>query len=99
MLQSSQTEKPRYSATIDQMRLRRAMYFPVDSQNSLFSGFQSERFRLLISMFLFGRDWSPVLSRPAPRLRRADTFSSPLPEFSFFCVPSPTVPFRLPQIH
>src|SRR6266568_4238104 len=67
MLQSSQIEKPRNSATIDQMRLRRAMYLPVDSQNSLFSGFQSEiqlRFRSLISMFLCGRDWSPVVSVP-----------------------------------
>src|SRR5947209_7684661 len=63
MLQSSQIEKPRCSATIDQMRLRRAMYLPVDSQNFSFSGFQSEiqlRFRLLISMFLCGRDWSPL---------------------------------------
>src|SRR5205085_4798545 len=69
MLQSSQIEKPRCSATTDQMRLRRAMYLPVDSQNFSFSGFQSEiqvRFRLLISMFLCGRDWSPVVVEASP---------------------------------
>src|SRR5207248_5939321 len=79
MLQSSQIEKPRCSATTDQMRLRRAMYLPVDSQNFSFSGFQSEiqvRFRLLISTFLCGREWSPVVSRPAlPRLDRAKSCS------------------------
>src|SRR5690349_17600725 len=36
MLQSSQIEKPRCSATIDQMRLRPAMCLAVESQNSLF---------------------------------------------------------------
>src|SRR5262245_7948559 len=55
MLQSSQIENPRCSAKIDQMRLRRAMNLPVDSQNLSSSGFQSEiqlRLRLLISVLL-----------------------------------------------
>src|SRR5438270_997718 len=42
MLQISQTENPMCSATIDQMRLRRAMTLPLDSQNFSSSGFQSE---------------------------------------------------------
>src|SRR5262245_40258204 len=57
MLQSSQTEKPRCSAKIDQMRLRWAMDLPVDFQNASSSGFHSEiqlGLRLLISMFLSG---------------------------------------------
>ncbi len=40
-LQISQTEKPRCSAKIDQIRLRRATRRPVDSQNSGSSGRQS----------------------------------------------------------
>src|SRR5215471_914977 len=57
MLQMSQIEKPRCSATIDQMRFRWAMNLPVDFQNVSSSGFQSEiqvGLRLLISMFLSG---------------------------------------------
>src|SRR5262249_11855097 len=42
MLQTSQTEKPRCSATIDQIRLRRAIAFPLVFQNVESSGFQSE---------------------------------------------------------
>src|SRR5262249_33980097 len=42
MLQSSQIENPRCSAKIDQIRLRRAMNLPRDSQNFSSSGFQSE---------------------------------------------------------
>src|SRR5712675_976569 len=42
MLQISQTENPMCSATIDQMRLRRAMTLPLEFQNVSFSGFQSE---------------------------------------------------------
>src|SRR6266852_9950913 len=41
MLQTSQTENPRFSARIDQMRLRRAIDLPLFSQNSESSGFQS----------------------------------------------------------
>src|SRR5229473_5215080 len=41
MLQTSQTENPRFSARIDQMRLRRAIDLPLFSQNSASSGFQS----------------------------------------------------------
>ncbi len=41
MLQTSHTENPRFSARIDQMRLRRAIDFPLFSQNSASSGFQS----------------------------------------------------------
>src|SRR3569833_3944845 len=42
MLQISQTENPMCSASIDQMRLRRATALPLDSQNFSSSGFQSE---------------------------------------------------------
>src|SRR5436309_2752019 len=42
MLQISQTETPICSATIDQMRLRRAMTLPLVFQNVSSSGFQSE---------------------------------------------------------
>src|SRR5262249_19244383 len=42
MLQISQTEKPMCSATIDQMRLRRAINLPLAFQNFSFSGSQSE---------------------------------------------------------
>src|SRR6516162_4437718 len=42
MLQISQTENPMCSATIDQIRLRRAMNLPLEFQNVTFSGFQSE---------------------------------------------------------
>src|SRR5712691_7796011 len=42
MLQTSQIEKPRCSATIDQIRLRRAMNLPLAFQNFSSSGFQSE---------------------------------------------------------
>src|SRR5216684_8134285 len=42
MLQISQTENPICSATIDQMRLRRAMALPLVFQNVSSSGFQSE---------------------------------------------------------
>src|SRR3974377_987162 len=42
MLQISQTENPMCSATIDQIRLRRAMNLPLEFQNVSFSGFQSE---------------------------------------------------------
>jgi len=41
MLQISQIEKPRCSATIDQMRLRCAMALPVVFQNTSSSGFHS----------------------------------------------------------
>src|SRR5437588_9998167 len=77
MLQSSQIEKPRNSATTDQMRLRRAMYLPVDSQNFSFSGFQSEiqvRFRLLISTFLCGRD--SIVPRACSRAPQRHTDAS-----------------------
>src|SRR5665647_3520116 len=42
MLQISQTENPICSATIDQMRLRRAITLPLEFQNVSSSGFQSE---------------------------------------------------------
>src|SRR5882762_3890222 len=41
MLQTSHTENPRFSARIDQMRLRRAIDLPLFSQNSASSGFHS----------------------------------------------------------
>src|ERR1700748_3066656 len=42
MLQISQTENPMFSATIDQIRLRRATNLPVEFQNFSSSGLQSE---------------------------------------------------------
>src|SRR5260370_27098691 len=42
MLQTSQIEKPRCSAKIDQIRLRRAINLPLDSQYFSSSGFQFE---------------------------------------------------------
>src|SRR5437870_5428894 len=77
MLQTSQIEKPRCSAKIDHMRLRRAMNLPSDFQNSSSSGFQFEihiGLRLLIKCsFPVGPD-SPAaraptgvaLARPVP---------------------------------
>src|SRR5215813_2086462 len=56
MLQSNQIEKPRCSATIDQMRLRRAIVLPLVFQNVSSSGFQSEiqvELRLLIAAILW----------------------------------------------
>src|SRR5258706_3335777 len=41
MLQTSQIENPRCSAMIDQMRLRRATFLPVESQNFSSSGCHS----------------------------------------------------------
>src|SRR5262245_38794841 len=55
MLQISQIEKPRCSATIDQMRFRCAMALPPEFQNFSSSGFHSEIqrvFPLLIESFL-----------------------------------------------
>src|SRR6187549_3139465 len=42
MLHTSQIEKPRCSATIDQIRLRRAIHLPCASQNVASSGRQSD---------------------------------------------------------
>src|SRR5262245_49082035 len=56
MLHSNQIEKPRCSATIDHMRLRRAIVLPLVLQNVSSSGFQSEiqvELRLLIAAILW----------------------------------------------
>src|SRR5262245_40227078 len=85
MLQSSQIEKPRCSAKIDQMRLRRAMALPVDFQNVSSSGFQSEiqvGFRLLINLFLSGWGIGPVNARqqtPPPGARKRFSQGAALP--------------------
>src|SRR5215467_12130973 len=76
MLQMSQIEKPRCSAKIDQMRLRRATNRPVEFQNFSSSGFQSEiqvGFRLLISVFLSGgaRPREPKTTNAVPRRSKA----------------------------
>src|SRR5215469_17405506 len=76
MLQMSQIEKPRCSATIDQMRLRWAMNLPVDFQNVSSSGFHSEiqlGLRLLIRVFLSGgaRPREPKTTNAAPRRSKA----------------------------
>src|SRR5712691_3562678 len=70
MLQISQIEKPRCSATIDQMRLRRAMNLPFDSQYALFSGSQSEIqvvLDLLIEESLSERCRRPKNKKPPPQ--------------------------------
>src|SRR5215510_3543763 len=76
MLQMSQIEKPRCSATIDQMRLRWAMNLPVDFQNVSSSGFHSEiqlGLGLLIRVFLSGGDRprEPKTTNAAPRRSKA----------------------------
>src|SRR5262249_15302313 len=76
MLQMSQIEKPRCSATIDQMRLRWAMNLPVDFQNVSSSGFHSEiqlGLRLLIRVFLSGgaRPREPKTTNAVPRRSKA----------------------------
>src|SRR5260221_1103471 len=58
MLQISQTESPMWSATSDQIRLRRATTLPLVFQNVSSSGFQSEiqvGFCWLIGKFPFTR--------------------------------------------
>src|ERR1700739_136617 len=75
MLQTSQIEKPRCSAKIDQMRLRWAMALPVDFQNVSSSGFHSEiqlELGLLIRVFLSGGDRprEPKTTNVAPRLSK-----------------------------
>src|SRR5215469_2319461 len=76
MLQMSQIEKPRCSATIDQMRLRWAMNLPVDFQNVPSSGFHSEiqlGLRLFIRVFLSGgaRPREPKTTNAVPRRSKA----------------------------
>src|SRR5271168_4285914 len=69
MLQISQTENPICSATIDQMRLRRAMNLPFEFQNVSSSGFQSE---IQVGSFEFIRNFlfsmrAVVVGRSRPR--------------------------------
>src|SRR5262249_28693019 len=81
MLQTSQIEKPRCSAKIDQMRLRRAMALPVDFQNCASSGFQSEiqvGFRLLINVFLSG-SVNARQQTPPPTLESVSPRAAALP--------------------
>src|ERR1700738_74469 len=66
MLQTSQIEKPRCSAKIDQARLRRAMNLPLDSQNFASSGFQSEiqvELSLLMGVVSFRSSWVQTASQ------------------------------------
>src|SRR5258707_14866513 len=71
MLQISQTEKPMCSATIDQMRLRRATALPLVFQYVSSSGFQSEiQVVLLIEDFLSASRFpaaAPKTKKPRPR--------------------------------
>src|SRR5262249_34723069 len=65
MLQTSQIEKPRCSAKIDHMRLRRAMNLPSDFQNFSSSGFQ---FEIHVGLRLLIKGSFPVgLDSPAAR--------------------------------
>src|ERR1700761_8751499 len=57
MLQISHTEKPICSATIDQIRLRRATILPVVFQNVSSSGLQSE------SQVEFGAEFCSLIER------------------------------------
>src|SRR5271155_3447812 len=79
MLQISQIEKPTCSATMDQMRLRRATNLPPDSQNFSSSGFQSVIqvvFRLVTG--ISSRGQAPLhrnQSAHGPRKARANVMS------------------------
>src|ERR1700685_732828 len=69
MLQISQTENPICSATIDQIRLRRATVLPLEFQNVSSSGFHSEIhvvFGSLIAGFLVLKRSS--VAKPVPNL-------------------------------
>src|SRR6516162_4540470 len=93
MLQMSQIEKPRCSATIDQMRLRWAMNLPVDFQNVSSSGFHSEiqlGLRLLIRVFLSGgaRPREPKNAVP----RRSKAFSPRAAALPVQCATRRTAP-------
>src|SRR5262245_37623242 len=82
MLQTSQIEKPRCSAKIDQMRLRWAIALPVDFQNCASSGFQSEiqvGFRLLINVFLSGSVNARQQTPPPPALESVSPRAAALP--------------------
>src|SRR5262249_50648740 len=84
MLQMSQIEKPRCSATIDQMRLRWAMNLPVDFQNVSSSRFHSEiqlGLRSLITVFLSGgaRPREPKATNAAPALESVSPRAAALP--------------------
>src|SRR5580704_13371365 len=67
MLQISQTENPIFSATIDQIRLRRAMNLPLEFQNFSFSGFQSE-IQLVARSLIEGVPWFESSLRPPRRV-------------------------------
>src|SRR6516165_1125132 len=80
MLQINQIEKPRCSATIDQIRLRRAMNLPFEFQNFSFSGSQSaihvvfnslaEDFAIVSSLLLCARSVrSPFSVGPTKKLQ------------------------------
>src|ERR1700722_2897126 len=73
MLQVSQIEKPICSATIDQIKLRRAMNLPLASQNFVSSGFQSEIQEVLGSLILRcpSFECSPRLPRRIPGQKKA----------------------------
>src|ERR1700739_2713737 len=58
MLQISQTEKPMCSATMDQIKLRLAMNFPLACQNFSSSGFQSA---IHVSRMAIGLSFRSVL--------------------------------------
>src|SRR5258707_7866486 len=83
MLQVSQIEKPICSATIDQIKLRRAMNLPLEFQNLSSSGFQSE-IQLVVRSFIGVVPWfecSPRLPRrvPWPKKNRSRLERSMLP--------------------
>src|SRR5665213_1666537 len=77
MLQINQTEKPTCSATIDQMRLRRAMILPFEFQNASSSGFHSDiqvgslRIRDFLSKHAVHRDRLSEAWRRAPGMPRS----------------------------
>src|SRR5262249_17840161 len=66
MLQISQIEKPICSATIDQIRFRRAMNLPFDSQNDESSGFQSEIQLLIACPFIVENSLRLIPANPFP---------------------------------
>src|SRR6516164_10581163 len=76
MLQISQIENPRCSAKIDQIKFRRAINLPFDSQNLWSSGFQSEIQLVPIAIMAFSRSrQSQMAPQGRPRKRCANAMT------------------------
>src|SRR5580692_13225765 len=76
MLQISQTEKPICSATIDQIRLRRAMNLPLAFQNFSSSGFQSE-IQVAVGSLIGDFPWVRMIATSSPARPRGQKKPQP----------------------